>query len=144
MNGFEHERRRDRDDEYENRFDRAFARDNRQEREHRQERENEREHRHEHEEHEHGHERFRKFKKVCTVDTNEDITITTPVRLHAYVNTCHVELTCNGHEIIKESHCRPGVKKFKIRQKMSAHIPLEFVTECDIGEGRVDFDLEVE
>jgi len=92
--------------------------------------------------HDHGHERHKKHTRACIVDTSEDITITTPVVLHAYVNDCDVRLTCGGHEIINESHCRRNTKKFKVRQKIHVHIPLEFVAECSIGEGQVDFDVQ--
>ena len=101
----------------------------------RRECEHEREHKGEYECH-------KKFKKVCEVDASEDMTITVPVAVHAYVNTRDVELRCNGHEIIKEPPCKLHVKKFKIRQKIHACIPIDFVAECHIGEGQVDFDLQ--
>ena len=115
--------------------------ENRNERDHEHECNQDRERRHEHD-HNHNHERFKKHKKVCTVDTSENITITTPVAVKAYVDSCDVEIQCNGHEIIKESHCRHDVRKFKIKQKIFVHIPIEFVAECDVGEGHVDFDFE--
>jgi len=93
---------------------------------------------------EHAHEQFQKHKQVCTVNTSEDITITTPVIVSAYADSCKVELKCNGHEIIKEHHCKPNTSKFKIRQKIRACIPIEFVAECDVGEGHVDFDFHDE
>jgi len=104
---------------------------------------NEREHEREHERgHTHEHEYFKKHKKVCTVNTNEDITITTPVVVNAYTNTCNVELICNGHEIIRDPHCKPNTSKFKIQQKIRVCIPIEFVAECDIGNDHVDFDFD--
>ena len=108
-----------------------------------------REPRQEHENnHEHAHEaaqeQFQKHRKVCTVNTSEDITITTPISVSAYADSCDVELICNGHEIIRDHHCRPKTSKFKIRQKIRACIPVAFVAECDIGEGHVDFDFHDE
>jgi len=100
-------------------------------------RENKHEHRHEHE-------HFAKHKKVCSVETGENITITTPVALNAYVDSCKVEIECRGHDIIKESSRRPNHSRFRIRQKMYVHIPIDFVAECNVGEGRADFDFDEE
>lgn len=112
-------------------------------REHHDEYEDEREYGHDHDrDRGHDHDRSRKHKKVCTVNTSEEITITTPVEIHAYANSRNVELKCNGYEIIKEHRCRPNVSKFKIRQKIHACIPVEFVVECEVGEGQTDFDFD--
>ena len=89
-------------------------------------------------------EQFQKHTKVCTVNTSEDITITTPVIISAYADSCKVELECNGHKIIREHHCKPNTTKFKIRQKIRACIPIEFVAECEVGKGHVDFDFHDE
>ncbi|MCL2854540.1 MAG: hypothetical protein FWE21_02855 [Defluviitaleaceae bacterium] len=118
-----------------------FERENRHGRERDAVREHEHECRHEHRnEHEH----FTKHRKVCTVETSEDVTITTPVMLNAYVDSCKVEIECRGHDIIRESSRRPNHSRFKIRQKMHVHIPIDFVAECNVGEGRVDFDFDEE
>jgi len=94
-------------------------------------------------EHEHNHEQenSKKFRKVCEVNTSEDLTITVPVEVRAHVNTHDVKIECNGHEIIREPHCRHNVRKFKIRQKIHICIPVDFVAECEIGESDVDFDF---
>jgi len=86
-------------------------------------------------------EQFKRFKKVCEVNTCEDITITVPAAVHAHVNTHDVKLRCKGHEIIREPHCKPNVRRFKICQRIHAHIPIDFIAEVDVGEGQVDFDL---
>jgi|GEM_PF-2708080 len=111
----------------------------------------EREHRHERgrenmneREHKHGHEQFTKHRKVCTVDTGENITITTPVVVNAYADSCNVEIECQGHEIIKDPCRRPNHSRFKIRQKIHLRIPIDFVAECNVGEGQVDFDFDEE
>jgi len=91
-------------------------------------------------ENEHGHENFKKFKKICEATVGENISITAPVAIHAGVNAHDVEIECKGHEIIREPHCSRNVKKFKVRQKISVCIPLDFFAEVDVREGRVDFD----
>ena len=98
--------------------------------------------RHDHD-HDHEHEHSERFRKVCQVDTGEDLTITVPVEVKAHVDIRDVKIKCNGHEIIRESHCRPNVKKFKILQKVHICIPIDFVTECEIGEGDVELDLDI-
>ena len=95
---------------------------------------------HEHQ-HNQKHEHFKKVKEVCKVEVKEDISISVPVSVHAHVNTNEIKLRCKGHEIIKDHHCKPSCSKFVIRQKVHACIPIDFVTECDIGEGHVDFEF---
>ncbi|MCL2353260.1 MAG: hypothetical protein FWC69_01365 [Defluviitaleaceae bacterium] len=122
---------------HENRHDHEDRND--YENDHENENDNENEDRHGHG-HGHDRDRFKKFKETCHVSINEEIEITTPVIIHAHVNTHDVDLECGGHEIIREHSCRRRSKRFKVRQKIYACIPLEFVAEVDIGEGHVDFD----
>lgn len=83
----------------------------------------------------------KKVRKVCEVNTSEDIAITVPVEVRADINTRDVKIECRGHEIIRERHCKPNVRKFKIRQKIHVCIPIDFIAECEIGEEQVDFDF---
>ena len=93
-------------------------------------------------EHEHNrrHEHSKKVKETCKIEANEDISISVPVSIHAHVDTNEIKLKCKGHEIIKDHHCKPNSKRFIIRQKVHACIPIDFVTECEVGEGHVEFE----
>ena len=87
------------------------------------------------------HEHFDRHKHACKAEATEDITITAPVTLSAYANAGKVRFACVDTDILKEHHSKPHTSKFKIRQKIRATIPVNFDVECDVGSGFVDFDL---
>ena len=82
-----------------------------------------------------------KLKRICEVSLSEDVSITTPITVNAYADPSKIALKCGGHEIIMESTHRHDTSKFKIRQKICLHIPIQFVAECKVGESQVEFSF---
>ena len=76
---------------------------------------------------------------VCSTNTCEDVTISAPVEIRAHADVGEIELKCMGHHIEKCTD-KHAVRKFKIVQKVSVHIPLKFIVECEVKDERVDFD----
>lgn len=92
-------------------------------------------------EHKHEKEHENKHKHVnCPVTAHENISITLPITVHAHADVEDIVLKCNGHDIIKESHCRRHVRKIKIRQKIQLCVPINFIAECETGEEHVEFE----
>lgn len=87
-----------------------------------------------------GQEEFTTHRKICTVETGENIDIITPIAIRAYADSCNVEIECRGYEIINEPCKIHNTKKFKIKQKIYISIPINFVAECSVGEGKINFD----
>ena len=94
-----------------------------------------------------GYEKYRKFfhDKDCPANICEDILIGVPVVVRANAEVNDVDFKCMGHTIIKNTFDAPGkpnaINKFVVCQKISLHIPINFMAECEIGEGSVDFDM---
>ncbi|MCL2841053.1 MAG: hypothetical protein FWE05_09810 [Defluviitaleaceae bacterium] len=79
-------------------------------------------------------------KITCHTEISEDITMTIPVEVRAHARVGNVTLKCMDSHIITE-HERPrNTSKFKIVQKISAKIPVDFITEVEVGDEHVDFD----
>lgn len=84
--------------------------------------------------------KHRKFI-ICPSNTNEDITVSVPVEIRAFAEVDEIVLKCKGHHIEKESD-EHAVSKFKIVQKIHAHIPIKCFVECEVKDESVDFDVD--
>ena len=78
---------------------------------------------------------------VCPTKTCEDIEVSVPVEVHAHANVGEIELKCMGRHVVEERKKPHDVLKFKIVQKTFAKIPIDFVTEVEVREEHVDFDM---
>ena len=81
---------------------------------------------------------------VCPSRTYEEISIAVPVEVHAHANVGEIVLRCRGHRIIKD--CDRGRKKnrYTIVQEVSVLVPIECVTEVEVKDERVDYDVHDE
>ena len=84
----------------------------------------------------------RKKHIVCPTKTCEDIKIFVPVEVRAHANVGDIALKCKGHHIVKKQEKPQYVSKFEIVQDISAQIPVEFITEVEVKDERVDFDIK--
>jgi len=82
-------------------------------------------------------------KIVCPAKVCEDITVTVPVEVRAHADIGNIVLKCMGTQIVKEHEKPKNINKFKIVQKMFTQMPVDFITEVEVKDERVDFDLHV-
>ena len=83
-----------------------------------------------------------KHKKqiLCPTKTCEDITISVPVEVHARAQIGDIILKCKGQHI--NPHGKPQMtSKFDIVHDISLGIPIDFITDVEVKNERVDFDL---
>ena len=78
---------------------------------------------------------------VCPTRTCEEIDVTVPVEVHARAKVGHIELKCGGHHIVREHEHPRSVSRFEIVQKVSAQIPIEFITEVHVKDECVDYHV---
>jgi len=78
---------------------------------------------------------------VCPTKTCEDIKISVPVEVRTNTEIGNITLKCGGHHIIKKQDKPQSVSKFEIVQEISAEIPINFITEVEVKDEHVDFDV---
>ena len=77
---------------------------------------------------------------VCPTKTCEDITVSVPVEVKAHAAIGDIVLKCKGTRI--NGHYEPkNISKFEIVQEISAQIPIDFVTEVNVNDEHVVFDV---
>jgi len=85
----------------------------------------------------------RKKAIKCSTKACDDIIFSVPVEIRTQTDIKEITLKCMGSHIIKK-HDNPGnINKFEIVQEVSAQIPIDFITEVEIKDDRVDFDVRV-
>jgi len=77
---------------------------------------------------------------VCATEICDDIKITVPVEVLTRTDVGRVELKCGEVHIIRKNEKPPNVHKFEVIQKISAKIPINFITEVEVDIECVDFD----
>lgn len=91
--------------------------------------------------------RYEKFEFSgggCPAGAYEDVYVTVPVAVRAFVDIGDVEIVCNGSPIITRNSYdvlgTPGaVSYFTVKQNLGVDIPMTFGAEADVGEGHVYF-----
>jgi len=83
----------------------------------------------------------------CPAKVSEDVEVTVPICVHAFVDIEDAYLGCKGSAVVTEGwdkvHGHPDkVKKFTVCQRIHIDIPLVFGAEADVGEGHVNFDFD--
>jgi len=78
---------------------------------------------------------------VCPTKTCEDIKVSVPVEVRTNTQIGDIILKCNGSHILKKQDKLPSVSKFEIVQEISAEIPINFITEVEVKDEHVDFDV---
>ena len=85
-------------------------------------------------------EQFEKYGRVFHVDALERLTMTTPVEIKAHAEVCNVEIKDGGHEIIRERHSKCNHLRFKIRQHVEVHVPVQYIVEVEVKKECAVFD----
>ena len=76
---------------------------------------------------------------ICPTQICQDIKIDLPVEVSANANVGDIQLHCKSRKIVEDSKTLKHVSKFNVLQEISAKIPVQFVTEVDVKDERVEF-----
>jgi len=80
---------------------------------------------------------------TCPTKVCEDIALSVPVEVRAYVDIKDITLKCGEHHIHQQHQYEKPAQthKFEITKKISAQIPIDFIAEIEIKDESVYFDV---